>query len=104
MSEANETQVGGTHYKSKVIQPWDFIASNEMGYLEGNVVKYVTRWKDKGGLVDLDKALHYLKKLIEVETDKAIEKEAHRLVGFVGKMAEGKSKKSEKEKENGRQT
>ena len=66
--EANATQVGGQHYKSKAIQPWDYIASNNMGYLEGNVVKYVSRWKDKGGVEDLKKAMHYLTKLIEVNT------------------------------------
>jgi len=43
-----------------------YIASNQLGYLEGNVVKYVSRWKDKGGLEDLKKAQHYLTKLIEV--------------------------------------
>ena len=64
--EANATQVGGQHYKSKAIQPWDYIASNNLGYLEGNVVKYVSRWKDKGGVEDLKKAQHYLAKLIEV--------------------------------------
>lgn len=63
---ANATQVGGQHYKSKAIQPWDYIASNNLGYLEGNVVKYVSRWKDKGGVEDLKKAQHYLAKLIEV--------------------------------------
>ena len=63
---ANAQQVGGSHYKSKAIQPWDYIASNQLGYLEGNVVKYVSRWKDKGGLEDLKKAQHYLAKLIEV--------------------------------------
>jgi len=63
---ANAQQVGGSHYKSKAIQPWDYIASNNLGYLEGNIVKYVSRWKEKGGLEDLKKAQHYLTKLIEV--------------------------------------
>jgi hypothetical protein len=67
---ANDTQVAGDHYKSKAIQPWDYIVSNELGYLEGNVVKYVSRWKDKGGIDDLRKARHYLDKLIEVNTPK----------------------------------
>jgi hypothetical protein len=62
---ANAKQVGGTHYK-KAIQPWDYIIANELGYLEGNVVKYVSRWKEKGGVQDLKKAQHYLQKLIEV--------------------------------------
>lgn len=65
---ANDIQVAGTHYKSKAIQPWDYIISNELGYLEGNVVKYVSRWKDKGGVDDLRKAQHYLAKLIEVNS------------------------------------
>jgi hypothetical protein len=65
---ANDNQVNGTHYKDKAIQPWDFIAGNDMGYLEGNVVKYVSRWRDKGGVQDLEKARHYLDKLIEVNS------------------------------------
>lgn len=63
---ANSIQHGGDHYKSKAIQPWDYITSNELGYLEGNIVKYVSRWKDKGGVEDLQKARHYLDKLIEL--------------------------------------
>jgi hypothetical protein len=63
---ANDVQIAGTHYKDKAIQPWDYIVSNKLGYLEGNIVKYVSRWKDKGGIDDLRKARHYLDKLIEV--------------------------------------
>ena len=63
---ANDNQVSGTHYKHKDIQPWDYIAANKLGYFEGNVVKYVSRWKSKGGLEDLKKARHYLDKLIEM--------------------------------------
>jgi hypothetical protein len=70
-SSVNNIQHGGTHYKTKAIQPWDYIVSNELGYLEGNIVKYVSRWRDKGGLEDLQKARHYLDKLIEVESKKA---------------------------------
>ena len=64
---ANNHQVGGSHYTAKTIQPWDYIASNNLGYFEGNIVKYVSRWRDKGGIEDLRKARHYLDKLIEVE-------------------------------------
>lgn len=71
LSSANETQVGGQHYKAKTIQPWDFIAANDLGYFEGNIVKYVSRWRDKGGLDDLRKARHYLDKLIELEENDA---------------------------------
>jgi len=68
---ANETQIGGNHYKAKSIQPWDFIAANQIGYFEGNIVKYVSRWRDKGGINDLKKAKHYLDKLIELEDNAA---------------------------------
>jgi hypothetical protein len=64
--KANDVQVAGTHYKSKAVQPWDYIVANNLGYLEGNIVKYVSRWQDKGGVDDLKKARHYLDKLIEV--------------------------------------
>ena len=63
---ANAIQHGGSHYKEKAIQPWDYIASNNLGYFEGNIVKYVSRWKDKNGVEDLKKAMHYLQKLIEL--------------------------------------
>jgi hypothetical protein len=65
---ANEIQVAGSHYKTKAIQPWDYIAANELGYFEGNIIKYVSRWRDKGGVQDLLKAQHYLDKLIELQT------------------------------------
>ena len=65
---ANESQVAGNHYLAKAIQPWDYIAVNKLGYFEGNIVKYVSRWRDKGGIEDLRKARHYLDKLIELET------------------------------------
>tara|TARA_R110002126_G_scaffold10522_2_gene47806 strand:+ start:1008 stop:1256 length:249 start_codon:yes stop_codon:yes gene_type:complete len=64
---ANDVQVAGTHYKDKAIQPWDYIVANNLGYLEGNIIKYVSRWRDKGGVDDLLKARHYLDKLIEVQ-------------------------------------
>jgi len=63
----NTKQVGGTHYKLN-IEPWDFVLANQLGYLEGNVVKYVSRWQDKGGVDDLRKATHYIEKLIEINT------------------------------------
>ncbi len=68
---ANDVQVGGSHYKGKSIQPWDYIAANNLGYFEGNIVKYVSRWRDKGGVDDLKKARHYLDKLIELNTPEA---------------------------------
>jgi hypothetical protein len=68
MSNANEKQYGGDHYKGKAIQPWDYVAANDLGYFEGSIIKYVSRWKDKGGIEDLQKARHFLDKLIEVVT------------------------------------
>jgi len=65
---ANDKQVAGSHYKSQPIQPWDYIAANGIGYFEGNVIKYVSRWREKGGVQDLEKARHYLDKLIELES------------------------------------
>ena len=65
---ANNFQVGGDHYSKNAIQPWDYIVANELGYLEGNIVKYITRWRDKGGLQDIDKVIHYAQKLKEVVT------------------------------------
>lgn len=52
------------HYRQGKIEPWDFITSQGMSFLEGNIVKYVTRYKTKGGLGDLLKAKTYLEKLI----------------------------------------
>ena len=65
-SDANAIQHGGTHYKEAGIEPWDYIAANNLGYFEGNIVKYVSRWKHKNGVEDLRKAQHYLQKLIEL--------------------------------------
>lgn len=65
MGTGGPPSVGGNHYDLP-IQPWDYIAANQLGFFEGNVVKYVTRWKRKNGLEDLRKARHYLDKLIEL--------------------------------------
>ena len=69
---ANDHQVAGDHYKGKAIQPWDYIVSNSLGYLEGNIIKYITRYPEKGGLADVYKAKHYIEKLIEVLEDERI--------------------------------
>ena len=64
---ANNTQIQGTHYQTGV-QPWDAIISWELGFLDGCAVKYLARWRKKGGVDDLRKAVHFIEKLIEVET------------------------------------
>lgn len=66
---ALQQQIGGNHYRAKGIQPIEYIHANNLGFCEGNVVKYVTRWKDKGGEDDLRKAIHYLELLIQLETE-----------------------------------
>lgn len=70
MSKANKIQVGGTHYKGKSIEPWDYIVANNIGFLDGTAIKYLTRWREKGGVEDLKKAQHYIQKLIEVTSKK----------------------------------
>jgi hypothetical protein len=64
-------QLGGDHYTSKDVQPWDAMESwmteeQFKGFLQGNVIKYIARYQDKGGVLDLQKCKHYLDKLIEV--------------------------------------
>ena len=65
-TSALNRQVGGAHYRDKGIQPIIYIHANNLGFCEGNVVKYVTRWRDKNGVADLKKAIHYLELLIEL--------------------------------------
>jgi hypothetical protein len=67
MSAMNE-QEGGDHYKDRAIQPVEYIHANGIGFFEGNVIKYCTRWRSKGGLSDLRKARHYIDMLIELES------------------------------------
>ncbi len=71
MSNPLDTQIGGGHYKDCGIQPIEYMLANNLEYIEGAVVKYVTRWKDKNGVEDLKKARHLLDILIEHEAAKA---------------------------------
>lgn len=63
--EPNARQVGGGHYRvhGTEYQHWDLVADTGMGYYEGMITKYVTRWREKDGLKDLQKAIHYCEKL-----------------------------------------
>ena len=61
-----DQQVAGSHYQ-RAIQPWDIISEWELDFWEGNVLKYLLRWKHKDGVQDLQKAKHYLEYLIERE-------------------------------------
>lgn len=60
-------QVGGDHYETMAIQPWEVIQRGDLDFWEGNVIKYVMRYRSKNGLEDLKKARHYLDYLIERE-------------------------------------
>jgi len=58
-------QVGGNHYKEYEIQPIEFILANKIPYVEGNIIKYICRYKEKNGIEDLRKAKHYIDILIK---------------------------------------
>jgi hypothetical protein len=62
-----ETQVGGDHYRAMTIQPVEFIHANGIPFIEGCVIKYVSRWRSKGGIADLEKAKHFIEILIDLE-------------------------------------
>ena len=70
---ANDKQVGGRHYNTP-IQHWDYVVANDLDYFQAQITKYVTRWKKKNGIQDLEKAQHFLQKYLEVA--KAQENEA----------------------------
>lgn len=67
-ASALAVQEGGDHYKKLAIQPIEYIHANGIPFAEGSVIKYVSRWRDKGGIKDLEKARHFLDLLIELET------------------------------------
>ena len=62
-------QIGGTHYSSLAIQPVDYVMDNNPDYLQGNVIKYITRYKYKNGLEDLRKAKHYINMMMDREKE-----------------------------------
>lgn len=64
---ALDSQEGGQHYKDKAIQPVVYIHANGLGFCEGNVVKYITRHKEKNGAEDIRKVIHYCELLLELE-------------------------------------
>ncbi len=68
---ALDTQVAGSHYKACTIRPVKYIHANGLGFLEGCIVKRITRWRDKDGFADLEKIKHEVDLLIELETRKA---------------------------------
>lgn len=66
---ALDVQVGGGHYKDLSIQPVEYIYKNNIPFIEGCCIKYLTRWRDKGGVQDLQKVKHFIDLLIELEAD-----------------------------------
>lgn len=75
MSNPLEEQVGGNHYKDFKIQPIEFIHANKLGFEEGNIVKYICRWRFKDGIKDLNKVKHYCDLLIKFYEDENQEKQ-----------------------------
>jgi hypothetical protein len=73
IEKPTSSQIGGDHYKNKAIQPIDYIIANKMDFCSGNVIKYITRFKEKNGVEDLKKAKHYIDFLInQYENEKSI--------------------------------
>ena len=66
-ASALSKQVAGNHYKDLAIQPVEYIHRNHLGFCEGSAIKYLTRWRAKGGIDDLRKARHFIDLLIELE-------------------------------------
>lgn len=67
MSNPLDVQVGGDHYKKYKIQPIEYIHANNIPFIEGSIIKYATRWRDKGGTKDLEKIKHLVDLLITLE-------------------------------------
>lgn len=105
MKSILEVQHGGTHYKSKGIQPIEYAHANNLSFFQGNVVKYVTRYKDKKGVEDVKKAIHYLQMILEFEynTRSFVEYEEQNVVGSEplsnGMTVQGSSIKPAEEKD-----
>lgn len=68
-----QTQIGGDHYKKLAIQPMRYSMENKLDGLQHTIVKYVTRFRDKGGVADLEKARHCIDMLILFETTGKLE-------------------------------
>lgn len=75
---ALDTQIGGDHYKDMPIQPMEFSMANGLDACQHTIIKYVTRFRDKGGVQDLEKAKHVIDMLIEFEQDAGAEGEENK--------------------------
>lgn len=70
LTKATHKQVGGNHYKACKIMPIEYITKNNLDFLEGNVIKYITRHKFKGGQEDIEKVIHYAELILELKYGK----------------------------------
>jgi Protein of unknwon function (DUF3310) len=87
---ANDRQVGGEHYKTPGIpEHWDLVAIFGWDYFQGQITKYLMRWRKKNGIEDLEKARHYLDKYIEVERSKILVKVDSEIDRIRGAKGEG---------------
>ena len=68
-TKPTQIQVGGDHYKKFKIQPTEFITKNNLDFIQGNIVKYAVRHKDKNGVEDLKKVIHYAQLALELQYD-----------------------------------
>lgn len=64
---ARDKQIGGNHYRNLAIQPVEYNHANKIPFIEGSIIKYATRWREKGGIDDLRKIKHFADLLIELE-------------------------------------
>lgn len=71
MTEANKIQHGGNHYKKMPIEHWDLSVMFNWDTFQYQITKYVMRWRDKNGLLDLQKVVHFAQKYLEIETLRA---------------------------------
>jgi len=70
MNKATQKQVGGSHYKDMPIQPVEYAQRNNLNFIEGCVIKYVSRHRSKNGAEDIEKAIHFLNLLLELEYER----------------------------------
>ena len=78
-----DRQIGGSHYKHFHIQPYEFISKNELSFFQGNVIKYVCRYRFKNGVEDLEKIKHYCE--LEIKKLKDTKKNDNTIwIGHVG--------------------
>ena len=90
--QANDTQIGGEHYKQdSKPQHWDLVVTYDWDYFEGQITKYLMRWRKKGGIQDLEKARHYLDKYIEVQTLKEARDKIEKVRDLLKQAIEGET-------------